>query len=56
MTEINTEQGTASEESVLENEKVRYASLFVGGLVIGVVVGVLISGGALTGAGILWPS
>jgi len=50
MTETNTEQGTASEESILENERVRYAGLLIGGLIIGVVLGTLISTGGLTGA------
>jgi len=38
-----------SQESILENEKIRYAGLFVGGLVIGVVVGALLAGGGLAG-------
>lgn len=38
---------------MLDNEKVRYAALLVGGLILGVIIGVLIAGGALTGMNVL---
>lgn len=44
-----TERSTESEESLLENEKIRYAGLLILGMIIGVILGALLGGSALAG-------
>jgi len=48
-TQTETEQGTVSEESILENERLRYGGILVLGLILGILVGMAFGGGALTG-------